>query len=176
MRYFNDLNKRKIRFTDERRNHLEQNHPEMVKQERRIKEALESPDKIILSKTDSKVELFYKYYENTPVNAKHLCVVVKSINDDSFIITSYFMLASLWGRYNKKREIVMDKEIKVWYDKEGDYLEVIFEKKEGYFKETDNDAVMEKIDNKGNILGFSILKVSELNKIPLSVSLKSSVA
>ncbi len=70
----------------------------------------------------------------------------------------------------------MDKEIKIWYDKEADYLEVIFEKKEGYFKETDNDAVMEKVDNKGNILGFSILKVSELNKIPLSVSLKSSVA
>ncbi len=70
----------------------------------------------------------------------------------------------------------MDKEIKVWYDKEADYLEVIFEKKEGYFKETNNDAVMEKVDNKGNILGFSILKVSELNKIPLSVSLKSSVA
>ena len=70
----------------------------------------------------------------------------------------------------------MEKEIKVWYDKEADYLEVIFEKKEGYFKETGNDAVMEKVDNKGNILGFSILKVSELNKIPISVSLKSSVA
>ncbi len=70
----------------------------------------------------------------------------------------------------------MDKEIKIWYDKEADYLEVIFEKKEGYFKETNNDAVMEKVDNKGNILGFSILKVSKLNKIPLSVSLKSSVA
>lgn len=70
----------------------------------------------------------------------------------------------------------MDREIKVWYDKEADYLEVIFEKKEGYFKETDNDAVMEKVDDKGNILGFSILKVSELNKFPLSVSLRSSVA
>ncbi|MCZ7604176.1 MAG: hypothetical protein M5R37_15035 [Melioribacteraceae bacterium] len=40
-------------------------------------------------------------------------------------------------------------------------------------KETDNDAVMEKIDNKGNILGFSILKVSQLNKFPLSVSLQA---
>jgi len=70
----------------------------------------------------------------------------------------------------------MEKEIKVWYDKEADYLEVIFDKKEGYFKETNNDAVMEKVDNEGNILGFSILKVSHLNKIPLSVSLKSSVA
>jgi hypothetical protein len=26
-------------------------------------------------------------------------------------------------------------QVKVWYDAEGDYLEVIFERKEGYFRE-----------------------------------------
>jgi uncharacterized protein YuzE len=68
----------------------------------------------------------------------------------------------------------MEKEIKVWYDKEGDYLEVLFEKRAGYFKETENDAVMEKVDIKGNVIGFSILKVSTLaEKRPLSVSLKN---
>jgi uncharacterized protein YuzE len=68
----------------------------------------------------------------------------------------------------------MGKEIKIWYDKEGDYLEVLFEKKAGYFKETENDAVMEKVDTKGNVIGFSILKVSALKaERPLSVSLKS---
>jgi uncharacterized protein YuzE len=71
----------------------------------------------------------------------------------------------------------MEKEVKIWYDKEGDYLEVIFEQKAGYFKETDNDAVMEKVDENGVVIGFSILKVSALDgKHPLSVSLKSSVA
>ncbi len=70
----------------------------------------------------------------------------------------------------------MGKEISIWYDKEGDYLEVIFEKKTGYFKQTDNDAVMEKVDEEGNILGFSILKISEVKNFPLSVSLKSSAA
>lgn len=54
----------------------------------------------------------------------------------------------------------MGEGIKVWYDKDGDYLEVLFEQKAGYFKETENDAVMEKVDDKGNIIGFSILKVS----------------
>jgi uncharacterized protein YuzE len=68
----------------------------------------------------------------------------------------------------------MGKEIKIWYDKEGDYLEVVFEKKAGYFKETENDAVMEKVDAKGNVIGFSILKVSALKaESPLSVSLKN---
>jgi uncharacterized protein YuzE len=67
----------------------------------------------------------------------------------------------------------MEKEVKIWYDKESDYLEVLFEKKTGYFKETENDAVMEKVDAKGNVIGFSILKVSALTeKKPLSVSLK----
>jgi len=70
----------------------------------------------------------------------------------------------------------MGKEIKVWYDKEGDYLEVIFERKAGYFKETQNDAVMEKVDEEGNIIGFSILKVSALQDKPLSISLESRVA
>ncbi|MFV1950625.1 MAG: DUF2283 domain-containing protein [Nitrospinota bacterium] len=68
----------------------------------------------------------------------------------------------------------MGREIKVWYDKEGDYLEVLFERKAGYFKETENDAVMEKIDQEGNVIGFSILKVSALKeREPLSISLES---
>lgn len=66
----------------------------------------------------------------------------------------------------------MAKEVRVWYDPEGDYLEVIFERKDGYFRETGNDAVMEKVDREGNVIGFSILRVSALKEQkPLSVSL-----
>jgi hypothetical protein len=36
----------------------------------------------------------------------------------------------------------MENEIKILYDKEGDCLEIIFERKAGYFKETENDSVM----------------------------------
>jgi len=63
------------------------------------------------------------------------------------------------------------KVVKVWYDHEGDFLEVIFEKKEGYFRETENDQVMEKVDAHGKILGFSIIKVSSLKNHPLEVAL-----
>ena len=66
----------------------------------------------------------------------------------------------------------MAKEITVWWDSEGDFLEVLFEKKEGFFRETSSDAVMEKIDLQGNVIGFSILKVSALKeRQPLSVNL-----
>lgn len=63
------------------------------------------------------------------------------------------------------------KVVKVWYDPEGDYLEVIFEQKAGYFRETENDQVMEKVDDEGNILGFSVLKVSALKQAPIEVTL-----
>ncbi len=61
--------------------------------------------------------------------------------------------------------------VKLWYDPEGDYLEVIFERRKGYFRETASDQVMEKVDKKGNILGFSILRVSALKRRPLEVAL-----
>ena len=71
----------------------------------------------------------------------------------------------------------MEKKIKIWYDEEGDYLEVLFERKAGYFRETTNDAVMEKVDDKGSIIGFSILKMSALRgQKPLAVTLASRAA
>lgn len=63
------------------------------------------------------------------------------------------------------------RKLKVWYDAEGDYLEVIFDEKPGYFRETANDHVMEKVDDEGNVLGFSVLRVSGLKEEPLEVAL-----
>ena len=65
------------------------------------------------------------------------------------------------------------KHIKVWYDAEGDYLEVMFDRREGYFRETANDQVMEKIDADGNVIGFSVLKVSALKEHPIDIALGS---
>ena len=63
--------------------------------------------------------------------------------------------------------------VSVWYDEAGDYLEVLFAYKKGYFRETDNDAVMEKVDEAGQVIGFSILKVRNLRgQSPLAVTLK----
>jgi uncharacterized protein YuzE len=64
-----------------------------------------------------------------------------------------------------------ERRLKIWYDREGDYLEVIFDQSEGYFRETASDQVMEKVDANGRLLGFSILKVSSLTKAPLEVAL-----
>jgi uncharacterized protein YuzE len=58
----------------------------------------------------------------------------------------------------------MAQQIKVWYDPEGDFLEVQFSDKAGYMKETNNDAVMERVDEQGVVLGFTVLGVSRLAK------------
>lgn len=63
------------------------------------------------------------------------------------------------------------KKVRIWYDPEGDYLEVIFDQKPGYFRETSSDQVMQKVDELGNLLGFSVLRVSALKPTPLEVAL-----
>ncbi len=56
----------------------------------------------------------------------------------------------------------MADKVKVWFDKEGDFLEVTFAERAGYMRETAHDAVMERIDESGKLIGFSILQVSRL--------------
>ena len=63
------------------------------------------------------------------------------------------------------------RKVTIWYDAEGDYLEVIFDEKPGYFRETQSDQVMEKVDEQGNVLGFSVLRVSAMQSKPLEVAL-----
>lgn len=58
----------------------------------------------------------------------------------------------------------MAQTVKVWFDKEGDFLEVRFSDKAGFMRETDHDAVMERVDEHGAIIGFSVLAVSKLDK------------
>lgn len=64
-----------------------------------------------------------------------------------------------------------EKRLRIWYDKEGDFLEVTFEQRAGYFRQTANPHVMEKVDDEGNVLGFSVMRVSALRDVPLEVAL-----
>jgi hypothetical protein len=61
--------------------------------------------------------------------------------------------------------------IKLYYDPEGDNMEVTFENKAGYFREPEEDRVMEKVDAEGNVLGYSAIKVSSLRGKPFEVAL-----
>lgn len=70
----------------------------------------------------------------------------------------------------------MASSVKVWYDKEGNFMEVLFSERPGYMRETDNDAIMERVDEEGNLLGFSVLGVSNLaTEKPLVAQLVANV-
>jgi len=58
----------------------------------------------------------------------------------------------------------MADKVKVWHDAEADFLEVRFSEVAGYEKETKHDAVMERVDKDGHLIGFSILGVSRFKK------------
>jgi hypothetical protein len=58
----------------------------------------------------------------------------------------------------------MADKVKIWFDAEADYLEVRFSDAAGFERETPNEAVMERVDVNGGIIGFSILGVSRFRR------------
>ena len=54
--------------------------------------------------------------------------------------------------------------VKIWFDAEGDFLEVLFSDQPGFMRETEHDAVMQRVDEQGNLLGFTVMQVSRLAK------------
>jgi hypothetical protein len=83
-----DYQGRSIRLTMERRGHILE-HPEMLPLEPAIGETLAYPNRVIQSLSDPAVRLYHRYLEATPVGAKYLCVVVKLLAADAFVITAY---------------------------------------------------------------------------------------
>jgi len=78
-----------IRLTEERRAHLME-HPEMRGQEDKVAETLLEPDVVIQSQSDDIVRLFHRFYKGLAIGDKYLCVVVKYLEVDIFIVTAYF--------------------------------------------------------------------------------------
>ncbi|CAN5583858.1 hypothetical protein BH20VER3_BH20VER3_15140 [soil metagenome] len=58
----------------------------------------------------------------------------------------------------------MADKVKLWFDPEGDYLEVTFSDAPGYMRETKSDAVMQRVDQEGRVIGFNVLGVSRFPK------------
>ena len=134
-----------------------------------VERVLQEPQLVRQSRSDVTVCLFYEFYARTHMGSKWLCVVVKYVENDAFIVTAYFD-----GQTQSRRRFMAEK-VKVWFDAEADYLEVRFSDAAGYQKETRHNAVMERVDDKGNIIGFSILGVSRFKKDkPLEADLISA--
>lgn len=68
--------------------------------EDRIGETLLNPQRVLESLSDVQARLYYRFYLGTRVGRKHLCVVVKVLESDAFVVTAY-----LTDRIKKGRQL-----------------------------------------------------------------------
>ena len=61
----------------------------MAAMEDELERVLQTPAEVRLSRADENVKLFCDFYAQTQVGGKWLCVVVKYLPGDAFMITAY---------------------------------------------------------------------------------------
>lgn len=88
MNAIHDCFGRSVRVTDERLSHILL-HQEMAGMQEEIERVLRTLAEVRVSRSDETVQLFYEYYAETLVGGKWLCVVVKCLADDAFVVTAY---------------------------------------------------------------------------------------
>jgi hypothetical protein len=88
MRVIRDCFGNLVRLTDERLEHILE-HAEMAGMDGELERVLRTPTEVRLSRADDNVRLFYEFYAQTRVGGKWLCVVVKYLANDAFVITAY---------------------------------------------------------------------------------------
>ncbi len=70
-----------------------------------------------------------------------------------------------------------DRKVSIWYDNQGDMLEVLWAFREGYFTPTFDDRILKRVDESGEVIGFLIHGVSTLKQTnPLEFELVSEVS
>lgn len=77
-----------MRLTDERLAHI-LTRAEMRDMRDEIVRTLAAPAEVRISRSDVAVRLFYEFYSQTRIGDKWLCIVVKYLADDAFVITAY---------------------------------------------------------------------------------------
>ena len=88
MKILEDCFGRKVRLTDERLAHILE-HLEMRELATEVERVLRQPQLVRRSRADEAVRLFYEFYAQTIVGGKWLCVVVKYMENDAFVVTAY---------------------------------------------------------------------------------------
>jgi hypothetical protein len=103
MHVYLDYRGNRVRLTDDRLAHILE-HPEMRGMESRIAEVLATPERVVESLSDRQARLYYRLYIGTRIGNKYLCVVVKVLDDDAFVVTAYLTDKVKKGRQLWPRE------------------------------------------------------------------------
>ena len=52
------------------------------------------------------------------------------------------------------------RKVSIWYDKEGDMLEVLWAFREGYFTPTNDERIFRQLNDDGEVIGFLVHEMS----------------
>src|SRR3954467_12083083 len=88
MRRFEDCFGKQVRLTTERMEHILE-HPEMRSMGAELANVLREPSVVRRSRSEASVRLFYRFYPQTSLGGKWVCVVVKYGEHDAFVVTAY---------------------------------------------------------------------------------------
>ena len=67
-----------------------------------------------------------------------------------------------------------NRKVSIWYDREGDMLEVLWAFREGYFTDTNDDRILKRLDDDGEVIGFLIHDMSTFTEpSPVEFELES---
>jgi uncharacterized protein YuzE len=61
--------------------------------------------------------------------------------------------------------------MRIWYDREGDFLEITFREAKGYLREIADD-IYERVDDAENLLGYSLFNVTRHERQDLAIQFK----
>ena len=79
-----------MRLPEERWRHICAEHPEMETMRQQVCDTIGQPEQITDSRNDpDTVTLNYRRFANTPLGEKWICVVVKYLEGDAFVLTAY---------------------------------------------------------------------------------------
>ncbi len=78
-----------VRLSEAQWRHILFFHPEVEGEQEKIMEVVKKPE-VVLEGATRDMRVCYRFYPSTPVASKYLAVVVKVLDGEGFIITSYF--------------------------------------------------------------------------------------
>lgn len=84
-----DKSGRKVHLSEKQWAHIRKKHPE-VEDFDMLREGIEKFDKVTNYGYDSSVHYFYKYFKHKQLPNRYLCIAIKYLNGEGYVITAYF--------------------------------------------------------------------------------------
>jgi len=91
-----DKSDRKIRLTERQWKHVLKRHPDMTNYKEEIKETLRNPQVVLPHPYDALGKYYFSYLKHKKGLYKYLLVIVKYLNGDGFVISTYFEKNIKW--------------------------------------------------------------------------------